>query len=181
MCDLKNPKGTCCLGDVNAVVKEVLARRESVYKNLTDTPSGNYLRATVNLWNTTMLNQKEKKTIRQRLRYVEGQLKGIEKMIQEDRSVQEVFDQLKAVEQGIHTTLYDVFEDQLKMHLAEVLSARLAACPGNCNDAERLQFTKQQFAQLDLKGVIDSLSWLTGREDGNSSSVIKKRKLKNEQ
>ncbi len=128
-----------------------------------------------------MLNQKEKKTIRQRLRYVEGQLKGIEKMIENDRSIQDIFVQLKAVEQGIHKVTYDVLEDQLKMHLAEILSKRLAACPGNCNDAERLQFTKEQFAQLDLKGVIDSLSWLTGGEDGNSSSVIKKRKVNNEQ
>lgn len=29
-CDIKNPKGECCLGDVNSVIKEVMARKESV-------------------------------------------------------------------------------------------------------------------------------------------------------
>jgi hypothetical protein len=56
--------------------------------------------------------------------------------------------------------VHGVLGEQLKMRLAEVLSARLAACPGNCSDAERLQYTKKQFAELDLKGIIESLSWL---------------------
>lgn len=111
-----------------------------------------------------MLNQHEKKAVRKRLHTIQGQLNGIEKMIEEDRSMEEIFRQMKAVEQGIHNTIYDVLENQLKMHLAEVLSARLAACPGNCNDAERLQYTKKQFAELDLKGVIESLSWLAPKE-----------------
>ncbi|MBI3004462.1 MAG: metal-sensitive transcriptional regulator [Ignavibacteriales bacterium] len=111
-----------------------------------------------------MLNQHEKKAVLKRLHTIQGQLDGIEKMIDEDRSVQEIFNQLKAVEKGVHSTIYDVLEDQLKMHLAEVLSVRLAACPGNCSDAERLQYTKKQFAELDLKGVIQSLSWLAPKE-----------------
>lgn len=121
-----------------------------------------------------MLNHREKKEVVKRLRYVEGQLKGIEKMLEDDRSIQEIFAQLKAVEQGLHKTIYDVLEDQLKMHLAEVLSARLSACPGNCSDAERLQFTKREFAKLDLKGIIQSLAWLS--PDNESSSLTTKRK-----
>lgn len=115
-----------------------------------------------------------KKAVSKRLHYLEGQLKGIKKMIDEDRSIQEVFNQLKAVEQGVHSTIYDVLEDQLKMHLAEVLSVRLAACPGNCNDAERLQYTRKQFGELDLKGIIESLGWLS--PDTESSSLTMKRK-----
>jgi len=117
-----------------------------------------------------MLSLKEKKAITKRLHYLQGQLKGIERMVNEERPVQEVFNQLKAVEHGVHTTIHDVLEDQLKMHLAELLSVRLAACPGDCSDAERLQFTKKQFAQLDLKTVIESLSWLTP-ENGKSGQT----------
>lgn len=124
-----------------------------------------------------MLSKPEKKAVLKRLHYIEGQLKGIERMIEKDRSVEQVFHQLKATEQSLHNTIYDVLEDQLKMHLAEVLSARLAACPGNCSDAERLQFTRQQFATLDLKGIIKSLSWLVPDEKNSSG---KKRKVKGE-
>lgn len=112
-----------------------------------------------------MLNQHEKKAVLKRLHTIQGQLNGIEKMIEGDRSVQEVFNQLKAVEQGVHASIYDVLEDQLKMHLAEILSTRLAACPGNCSDAERLQYTKRQFAELDFKQIIDSIDWLNKREE----------------
>lgn len=111
-----------------------------------------------------MLNQHEKKAVLKRLHTIQGQLNGIEKMIDEGRSVQDIFNQLKAVEKGVHSTIYDVLEDQLKMHLAEVLSVRLAACPGNCSDVERLQFTRREFANLDLKAIIESLSWLAPEE-----------------
>ena len=107
-----------------------------------------------------MFTQKDKRTILKRLHYVQGQLQGVEKMIGNDRPAEHVYIQLKAVEQGIHRVIHVVFEEQLKKHLAEVLSSRLAACPGNCSDAERLQFTKKQFDKLDLKEVIKSLSWL---------------------
>ena len=112
-----------------------------------------------------MLSSKEKKVITKRLHYLQGQLKGIERMVDEERPVQKVFNQLKAVEQGVHSTIYDVLEDQLKMHLAEVLSVRLAACPGNCSDAERLQYTKKQFSELDFKQIIQSIDWLNKREE----------------
>lgn len=118
-----------------------------------------------------MLGQHEKKAVVKRLHYIQGQLNGIEQMLEEDRSVQEVFTQLKAVEQAVHSTIYDVLEEQLKMHLAEMLSARLAACPGNCSDAERLQFTKREFAQLDLKGIMESLSWLDNSKELGVSST----------
>ncbi len=112
-----------------------------------------------------MLSLKDRKAITKRLHYLQGQLKGIERMVNEERPVQEVFNQLNAVEQGVHTTIHNVLEDQLKMHLAEVLSVRLAACPGNCSDAERLQYTKKQFAELDFKQIVQSIDWLNKREE----------------
>ncbi len=107
-----------------------------------------------------MLSRVEKKTILKRLHYVQGQLRGIEKMIVDDRPLNDIFAQLKAAEEGIRKAVHDVFEEQLKKRLAEILSERLAACPGNCSDAERLRFTRQQFSQQDLKGIIESLTWL---------------------
>jgi CsoR family transcriptional regulator, copper-sensing transcriptional repressor len=98
-----------------------------------------------------MLRMNEKKEILKRFHYVTGQIHGIEKMIQNDRPLKEVYTQLQAVEKGIGKAIYVVFQEQLKKNLAEVLSKRLAECPGNCSDAERLEVTRQQFAKLDLK------------------------------
>lgn len=117
------------------------------------------------------ISPKEKKEIVKRLHYIKGQLGGIEKMLEDDRPVKEVYTQLKAVEKALHQAIYGVLDDQLKKHFAEVLVERLALCPGDCDDAERLQFLKSEFAKLDLKGLIDELAWL--RNSLNSVRSIK--------
>jgi hypothetical protein len=82
-------------------------------------------------------------------------------MLEDDRPVKDVYGQLKAVEQALHQAIYVVLDDQLKKQFAEALAQRLAACPGDCDDAERLQFLRREFAKLDLKKLIDELTWLT--------------------
>lgn len=117
------------------------------------------------------VSQREKKEIIKRLHYIKGQLSGIEKMMQDGRAVKDVYGQLKAVEKALHQAIYVVLDDQLKKHFAEVLAERLAVCPGDCDDAERLQFLKHEFSKLDLKNLIDKLAWL--RNSLNSVKTIK--------
>jgi len=76
------------------------------------------------------------------------------------------------VEKGLHQAIYGVLDDQLKKHFAEVLSERLAHCPGDCDDAERLQFLKSEFAKLELRELIDELAWL--RNSLNSVKTVKR-------
>ncbi|MBI3585521.1 MAG: metal-sensitive transcriptional regulator [Ignavibacteriales bacterium] len=106
------------------------------------------------------ISEREKKEIVKRLHHIRGQLGGIEKMLTDDRPMKEVYVQLKAAEKALHQVIYGVLDDQLKKHFAEVLVERLALCPGDCDDAERLQFLKAEFAKLDLKELIDELAWL---------------------
>jgi len=119
------------------------------------------------------VSSKEKKEIVKRLHYIQGQLGGVEKMINNDRPAKDVYGQLKAVEQALHQAIYLVFDGQLKRHFAEVLAERLAVCPGNCGDAERLQFLRHEFSKLDLKELIDELAWLR-----NSLNLIQSVKSK---
>lgn len=81
-------------------------------------------------------------------------------MLDNDRPIHEIYAQLKAVEKALHQTIYVVLEDQLKKEFAAELAKRLAACPGDCDDAERLQFLRQEFSKLDLKDLISELAWL---------------------
>jgi len=81
-------------------------------------------------------------------------------MLDNRRSPSEIYAQLKAVEKGVHEAIYNVFDGQLKKHFADVLAERLALCPGDCDDAERLQFLKSEFGKFDLKVLIDELAWL---------------------
>lgn len=92
-------------------------------------------------------------------------------MLADDRPVKDIYGQLKAVEQALHQAIYVMLNDQLKKHFDEVLAERLAVCPGDCDDAERLQFLKHEFSKLDLKQLIDELAWL--RNSLNSVKTIK--------
>lgn len=106
------------------------------------------------------ISEREKKEIVKRLHHIKGQLGGVEKMLNDERPMKEVYAQLKAVEKALHQAIYGVLDDHLKKHFAEVLAERLALCPGDCDDAERLQFLKTEFAKFDLKDLIDELAWL---------------------
>lgn len=118
------------------------------------------------------ISPQEKKEIVKRLHYIKGQLGGIEKMLDDNRPVKDIYAQLKAVEKGVHQAIYGVLDDQLKRHFAEVLVERLALCPGDCDDAERLQFLKSEFAKLDLKELIDELAWLRNSLNSVKSVTI---------
>jgi len=123
-----------------------------------------------------MINPREKKEIVKRLHYIKGQLGGIEKMLDEDRPVKDVYGQLKAVEQALHQAIHVVLEDQIKRQFAEALAQRLGACPGDCDDAERLQFLRHEFAKLDLKEIIDKLTWLQDSRRPTQTSKSNHRK-----
>lgn len=119
------------------------------------------------------VSSREKKELVKRLHHIKGQLGGIEKMINDDRSVKDIYGQFKAVEQALHQAIYVVLDDQLKKHFAEVLAERLAVCPGDCDDAERLQFLRHEFSKLNVKELIDELAWLR-----NSLNAVQSTKSK---
>lgn len=116
-----------------------------------------------------VIQQKEKKEFIKRLHFIKGQLEGIEKMMNNGRGVGEVFDQLKAVERGLHQAIYGVLDDQLKKQFAGLLSERLSLCPGDCDDAERLQLLKCDFPKLEPQDLVKEYGWLT-----NSLASVRK-------
>ena len=122
------------------------------------------------------ISLQEKKEIVKRLHQIVGQLAGVEKMIEEGRQVKDIYGQLKAAERALHGAIYDVLDNQLKKNFAEVLAERLAVCPGDCDDAERLQFLRSEFPKLELKELINELAWV--RNSLNSVATNKRESRK---
>lgn len=85
-----------------------------------------------------------------RLHYVKGQLNGIEKMINEGKDPEKIIIQFKASEEGLskaHFLLLDeVFRKGLALKLVEVMNA----CPGNCQEADKIDFLKKKFPNIEL-------------------------------
>lgn len=85
-----------------------------------------------------------------RLSTIKGQIEGIIKMIEEEKEPDQILNQFKAADQGLqkahHLLLDDVFRKSLALKLVQVMNA----CPGNCQDAEKIEYMKEQFPMLEF-------------------------------
>lgn len=85
-----------------------------------------------------------------RLHYIKGQIEGIEKMLDEGKEPEKILTQFKASEEGLskaHFLLLDeVFRKGLALKLVEVMNA----CPGNCQEVDKIDFLKKKFPDIGL-------------------------------
>lgn len=85
-----------------------------------------------------------------RLSTIKGQIEGIIKMIEEGKEPDQILNQFKAADQGLqkahHLLLDEVFRKSLALKLVQVMNA----CPGNCQDAEKIEYMKEQFPMLEF-------------------------------
>ncbi len=92
-----------------------------------------------------------------RLSTIKGQIEGIVKMIDEDKDPEQILNQFKAADQGMqkahHLLLDEVFRKSLALKLVQVMNA----CPGNCQDAEKIEFMKEQFPMLEFDQLTANL------------------------
>ena len=100
-----------------------------------------------------MLSGKEKRELKKQLNAIQGQLKAIEKMVEKDRDVEEIFIQCKAVEGIIQKAIYGVMDELLRKKFAEVLVKAVNDCPGECASCTDIEELKKQFANMSLKEV----------------------------
>ncbi|MEJ7674652.1 MAG: metal-sensing transcriptional repressor [Chitinophagaceae bacterium] len=85
-----------------------------------------------------------------RLSTIKGQIEGIIKLIDEDKDPEQSLNQFKAADNGFqkthHLLLDEVFRKSLALKLVQVMNA----CPGNCQDADKIEFMKEQFPMLEF-------------------------------
>ena len=65
-------------------------------------------------------NQESKEKLIKRLRRIEGQLRGVQKMLDEERDCREVMQQLSAVSSAVRSTSRSFFEDYAALCLREM-------------------------------------------------------------
>ena len=85
-----------------------------------------------------------------RLNTVKGQIEAIVRMLDEETDPDKILVQFKAADQGLqkthHLLLDEVFRKSLALKLVQVMNA----CPGNCQDAEKIEYMKEQFPMLEF-------------------------------
>ena len=86
--------------------------------------------------------------LKSRLNILAGQLHGIVRMLDADTEPDLILLQFKAVTNGLssaeHLLLDEVFRKGLALQLVDVVGA----CPGDCQDAGRIEQLRQQFPHM---------------------------------
>ncbi|MGI8600832.1 MAG: metal-sensitive transcriptional regulator [Chitinophagaceae bacterium] len=88
-----------------------------------------------------------------RLHYIKGQLGGIEKMLKEGKEPDQIINQFKAAEQALNKAHFLLLDEVLRKGLALQLADVIKACPGNCQDAQKIAFLQEKFPQLELREI----------------------------
>jgi DNA-binding FrmR family transcriptional regulator len=88
--------------------------------------------------------------LKKRLSTVRGQIEGIIKMLDGESDPDAILVQFKATDQGLQKAHYLLMDEVFRKSLALKLVQVMNACPGNCQDVEKIEYMKQQFPTLEF-------------------------------
>jgi DNA-binding FrmR family transcriptional regulator len=112
-----------------------------------------------------MLTDRQKKDLKKRLRFVAGQLDAIERMVEDDRSPEEIYVQLLSMQSGFAKSVMTTFEDEHRRALASLIVEREERCPGEaCDVCDAVADARARFPNLTTKEVLRHLSMLELKE-----------------
>jgi DNA-binding FrmR family transcriptional regulator len=113
--------------------------------------------------------------LKKRLSTVKGQIEGIVKMLDEETNPDKIPVQFKAADKGLQKAHYLLMDEVFKKTLALKLVQVMNACPGNCQDAEKIEYMKQQFPMLEfdqLTTQIKEVNAIDKRLDKDNDGII---------
>jgi DNA-binding FrmR family transcriptional regulator len=95
-----------------------------------------------------MLPKELTSDLKKRLSFIKGQIEGISKMLDNDKDPDQILVQFKAADQALQNAHFLLLDEVFRKTLALQLVAVLNACPGNCQDAEKIEYLQKQFPKL---------------------------------
>lgn len=98
----------------------------------------------------------QSRQLKNRLRYLAGQLGGVERMIEAGRDPTELHVQLRSLAAGIQAVLHS-FEIEHRNGLGRAIADELEGCPGPCQRCSDLETLKKMYPRLDAKEVLTAL------------------------
>ena len=97
-----------------------------------------------------MLQSELTTDLKRRLSTVRGQIDAIVKMLDGETDPDKILIQIKAADQGLQKAHYLLMDEVFRKSLALKLVQVMNACPGNCQDAEKIEYMKEQFPMLEF-------------------------------
>jgi DNA-binding FrmR family transcriptional regulator len=104
-----------------------------------------------------MLPKDLTRDIKARLKSISGQIDGIIKMLDEERSPKDILLQFRSVKSGMHKAEQLLLDEVFRKTLAIQIVKALDACPGDCGNEERFEVFRQQFPDLKLEELAEKM------------------------
>ncbi|MFN2438263.1 MAG: metal-sensing transcriptional repressor [Chitinophagaceae bacterium] len=115
--------------------------------------------------------------LKKRLATVKGQIEWISKMLDEETDPDKILVQFKAADQGLQKAHYLLMDEVFRKSLALKLVQVMNACPGNCQDAEKIEYMKKQFPMLEfdqLTSNMKEISAIDKRLENHNKNISEK-------
>lgn len=97
------------------------------------------------------------KDIKVRLQSIRGQVDGLIRMLDEEKNLEKILIQFKAVQNGLDKAHFLLLDETYRKALAIKISEVVEACPGDCGNEERIEFIRQQFPTLELDSLTSKM------------------------
>lgn len=86
--------------------------------------------------------------LKKRLATIRGQIEAIVRMLDEETDPEKILIQFKAADQGLQKAHYLLLDEVFRKSLALKLVQVMNACPGDCQDAVKIEYMKKEFPML---------------------------------
>jgi CsoR family transcriptional regulator, copper-sensing transcriptional repressor len=104
-----------------------------------------------------MLQSELTSDLKKRLSTVKGQIEGIIKMLGTETDPDKILVQFKAADKGLQKAHYLLMDEVFRKSLALKLVQVMNACPGNCQDADKIEYMKEQFPTLEFDQLTSNM------------------------
>ena len=104
-----------------------------------------------------MLPKDLTRDIKTRLKSINGQIEGIIKMLDQERSPKDILLQFRSVKSGMNKAEQLLLDEVFRKTLAIQLVKTMDACPGDCGNEEKLEAIRKQFPDLKLEDLAEKM------------------------
>lgn len=103
-----------------------------------------------------MVDEANRDDLRRRLSRIEGQARGIKKMVDEQQDTSAILVQLMALQKATRAASSFLLKSQATQRIKATIRDALEACPGECDHCEELEAIDLVLESLDLDALLQA-------------------------
>jgi len=100
------------------------------------------------------MDEKDQRTLSQRLSRIEGQARGVKKMVEDGQDAAAILIQLMALQKATRAAATSLVTAQATARIKQSIRAALTTCPGVCDHCDELLAVDQALDDLDLDALL---------------------------